>query len=83
MYVVYGLQFSFCLISSVTYRNDSFSGVILFCVYMQLILCYYIRYCFRGVVFSCAVKTFVALTAEYIEGPNILLVVNHATGYKK
>jgi hypothetical protein len=52
-----GLCNSSCLISSIICRNDSFSGVTMFCVYIQLILCNYIRSCFRGVVFvsNCAV----------------------------
>jgi hypothetical protein len=52
-----GLHISFCLISSIICRNDSFSGVTMFCAYMQLILRYYIRSCFRGVVFSYVVNT--------------------------
>jgi hypothetical protein len=57
-----GLHVSFCLISSIICRNDSFSGVTMFCVYIQLILCYYIRSCFCGVVFSCVVSTTVLIS---------------------
>jgi hypothetical protein len=51
---IHDLHISFYLISSIICRNDSFPGVTMFCVYIQLILCYYIWSCLRGVVFSCA-----------------------------
>jgi hypothetical protein len=51
-----GLHISFCLIYSIIYRNDSFTCVTMFCIYIQLILCYYIWSYFRGVVFNCAVN---------------------------
>jgi hypothetical protein len=78
-----GLHVSFCLIPSIICKNDSFSDIPVFCVYIQSTLYSYIQSCFRSVVFSCAVKIFVVLTTEYVKGLNILLVVIHATGCKQ